>query len=68
MGNYLVMIKGRRFAIWKDRLQSIIYGADVNPFVWFVKDMQLGYCEGNNFDTYREAYQFCKNQVNREGI
>ena len=67
MSNYLVsFLGGHKFAIWRARLRSEFPGADVNPLVWFIKDMALGYFEGNNFDTYREAYAFCKQCINRE--
>ena len=63
MGNYLVTIQGYQFAVWKARLRSEIPAAEINPYVWFVKDMQLGYFEGNNFDTYRDAYSFCEESI-----
>ena len=59
MGNYLVSIEGCQFAIWRARLRTEFTGADVNPLVWFVKNMIIGF-EGNNFGTYQDAYSFCQ--------
>ncbi len=66
MGNYMVTIQGFQFAIWRAKLRTEIPSAEVNPLVWFVKDMQLGYFAGENFTTYRDAYAYCEESIGDE--